>query len=205
MIVGVHADMPARAVSGGVTLLCMTDPLVIALVSERDIIPITEIENWAIGHTAANFNEEPLSADEVLSEWTAAKSTHPWLVARRGDVVVGFARAHPHRGRCAYLYTVEASVYVHPDHQAEGAGRALYERLLPTLRAQGYHTVLAGIALPNEPSVGLHEALGFERAGTFTQVGYKFGLWHDVGYWQRYLDGPGGEPGGIKPVAEVWV
>ncbi len=182
----------------------MTTPLTIALAADRDIDAITTIENWAIEHTASNFHETPLEADDVRREWLEAKASHPWLVARRDDAVIGFARAHPHRGRCAYAYSVEVAAYVHPDHHGAGVGRALYERLLPTLRAQGYHTVLAGIALPNEPSVGLHETMGFLRVGAFTQVGYKFGLWHDVGYWQLYLDGPGGEPEPIKSVAEVW-
>ncbi len=182
----------------------MNEPLTIDLVTAGDIEAITAIENWAIEHTAANFHEAPRAPRDVQDEWASLAETHPWLVARRGETTVGFARAHRHRGRCAYAFTVEIAVYVHPSHHGGGVGRALYERLLPTLRSQGYHTVLAGIALPNEPSVGLHESMGFLRAGAFTQVGYKFGLWHDVGYWQLYLDGPGGEPMPIKPVSAVW-
>ena len=65
-----------------------------------------------------------------------------------------------------------------------GVGRALYAALLERLRALGYHAAIAGIALPNEGSVRLHEAVGFEYVGTFREVGRKFEAWHDVGFWQ---------------------
>jgi len=120
----------------------------------------------------------------------------------RGEVI-GFAKAAPYHGRCAYAFAVEITVYVHPDHHGNRIGKALYGRLLSTLKAQGYHAVIAAIAQPNPVSVKLHESLGLSRAGTFRQVGRKFDRWHDVGYWYATLQGEDHEPGAIRPVRDV--
>jgi L-amino acid N-acyltransferase YncA len=80
-------------------------------------------------------------------------------------------------------------VYIDPHVHRGGIGRALYECLLPILDSQGFHTAYAGIALPNAASIGLHEALGFEHLGTYTEEGFKHGCWHDVGYWFKRLNG----------------
>ncbi|MDY7110609.1 MAG: N-acetyltransferase family protein, partial [Planctomycetota bacterium] len=117
--------------------------------------------------------------------------------------VVGFAKAAPYHGRCAYAYAVEITVYVHPDYHGRGIGKALYGRLLSTLKAQGYHAVIAAIAQPNPISVKLHESSGLWHAGTFRGIGRKFGHWHDVGYWYATLHGEDHEPQAIRPVREV--
>lgn len=75
------------------------------------------------------------------------------------------------------------SVYVDPSVQRQGHGRKLYSALFEILRAQGYYTACAGIALPNDASVGLHEAMGFELVGVYGNVGYKLDRWIDVGWW----------------------
>jgi len=79
------------------------------------------------------------------------------------------------------------TVYVSPQTHRQGIGRALYERLFATLQRQGFHAAYAGIALPNAGSVGLHESLGFTHIGTYPEVGFKQGKWHDVGYWRKPL------------------
>lgn len=106
-----------------------------------------------------------------------------WLVHSRG----GYAYASRHRAREAYRLTVETSVYVAPEAQGQGVGRALYEALLAELRDRGFAVALAGITLPNPASVGLHEALGFAPVGVFRSVGLKAGRWWDVGWWQLSL------------------
>lgn len=60
-------------------------------------------------------------------------------------------------------------------HRRQGLGRRLYRALFAVLRAQGLVTAHAGIALPNAPSVGLHEALGFAPVGVYRGVGFKAG------------------------------
>ncbi len=111
-------------------------------------------------------------------------SRFPWLVAT-DDRVVGVAYAAPWNDRAAYQWTVEVTVYVDPASQRRGVGDALYTELLDRLRRQGFHSAVAVIALPNDPSVRLHERHGFVRAGRLVEAGYKLGAWHDVGFWQR--------------------
>ena len=103
-----------------------------------------------------------------------------------------------HRVRAAYQWSVDASAYVHPDFRRRGIGRALYVSLFEILRAQGYFNAYAGITLPNEESVGLHEALGFRAVVVYHSVGYKLGAWHDVGWWQLAI-----QPAVVRPEAPL--
>lgn len=122
----------------------------------------------------------------------------PWLVADDPDGgVIGYAYAAKHRERAAYRWSVDCSVYITAKAQRRGVGRLLYGELLPVLRGLGYFRVFAGIALPNPPSVGLHESVGFKPVGVYRRVGYKYGAWHDVGWWQlslRDVDASAGPP-----------
>ncbi len=121
----------------------------------------------------------------------------------RGERILGFAKASPWKSRCAYLWSAEVTVYVHPDHHGKGLGKALYGRLIPMLEAQGFHTIVGGITQPNEASVRLHEAFGLTQVALYPGIGWKFGRWHDVGYWQRILGHPDAAPKPLRPVAEV--
>lgn len=145
---------------------------------------------------ATSFEESPPVAAELATRIERVSTTHPWLVSERDGRVVGFAYAAPHRARPAYRWTAETSVYVDPAHHGLGVGRELYEALLGLLRRQGLHVACAGITLPNDASIGLHEALGFERIGVYRRVGYKAGAWRDVGWWQLFL---ASADGGVPP------
>ena len=116
-----------------------------------------------------------LAPEEIGARIEAAAKTHAWLVAELGGEVVGFAYAGPHRARPAYRWAVDVSVYVDAAHHGEGVGRALYEALFEELRARGFRTACAGITLPNEASVALHERLGFEPVGVYGRIGWKAG------------------------------
>ncbi len=135
----------------------------------------------------ATFDEEAPDAAGFARRIAEGERTHPWLVLERRGAVAGFAYASPHRARAGYRWAAEVSVYVARDAQGRGAGRALYAALLGLLRRQGLRVALAGIALPNAPSVGLHETLGFAPVGIFRAVGWKAGAWVDVGWWQLAL------------------
>ena len=113
----------------------------------------------------------------------------PWLVAIVDSCVAGFAYAGSWKGRAAYDWCAEVTVYVSHKAQHAGIGRALYDRLLELLDDQGYRTEVAVITLPNEPSIAFHEACGFRCAGVLAGVGYKQGQWLDVGFWQRHKPG----------------
>ena len=108
----------------------------------------------------------------------------PWLVAEDSEGITGYAYAGPWNSRCAYRHSVEVSVYLRVDATGSGIGTALYRALFDRLEAAGTHVVIAGIALPNEASVALHERFGMRQVAHFEEVGFKFGSWIDVGYWQ---------------------
>jgi L-amino acid N-acyltransferase YncA len=114
-------------------------------------------------------------------------ASHAWLVAEIGGVVAGYAYGSPHRTRAAYASSCDVAVYVDPAHARQGLGRALYSELLPRLASKGFHAAFAGIALPNDASIALHEAMGFTPVGIYREVGWKLGGWRDVGWWQRLL------------------
>jgi L-amino acid N-acyltransferase YncA len=175
------------------------------LARESDIAQINEIEAWAILHTSAHFALDPEPPDRTLDAFRDARSHYPWLVAADDAAtpapnVLGYARASPWKTRQAYRWTAELTVYVRPEHHARGIGRSLYAALLDTLRAQGYRMVLGGITLPNPASVALHERLGMTCLGVLPRVGFKFGRWHDVGYWGMDLAPGAADPGQVLPV-----
>jgi L-amino acid N-acyltransferase YncA/LmbE family N-acetylglucosaminyl deacetylase len=127
-----------------------------------------------------------------------------WLVAcDDASAIIGFAKSSPWRARCAYHWTAEVSVYLSSDHIGRGIGRALYTQLFTILKAQGYHSAIGGITLPNPASVRLHESFGMKRVGTFIENGWKNGRWHDVGYWMSVLNDSDSEPSPVRPVREV--
>jgi phosphinothricin acetyltransferase len=160
----------------------------VRLATEDDLAEVCTIVNHYIEKSFVNFRTEPQGVDEWRSDWRRLRSRFPWLVAT-DDRVVGVAYAAPWNERDAYQWTVEATVYVDPARQRRGVGDALYTELLGRLRRQGFHSVVAVIALPNEPSVRLHERHGFVRIGQLVDAGYKRGGWHDVGFWQCSLRG----------------
>jgi phosphinothricin acetyltransferase len=118
---------------------------------------------------------------------------YPWLVADETGVL-GYAYAHRFAERDAYDWSVETSIYLDGAARGRGVGSALYRALLELLSAQGYRQAFGGVTLPNPASVALHEAFGYRRVATYTQVGYKLGEWRDVGWWQRALDTDGDGP-----------
>lgn len=200
-------------------------PWLIRLATLEDLPDIVGISNHYALTTHANFAVEPESLQSWQEAWRATHEQYPWLVAcgARDDssipagcevptpsLILGFAKASPWKGRCAYNWTAETSVYLRPECHGQGLGRALYTHLVDLMRAQGWRTLLGGITQPNEPSVRLHEACGFRKVAHLERVGWKFGRWWDVGYWELHLRGvPGAEapeepPGPIRPVREIW-
>ncbi len=131
--------------------------------------------------SATSFEAVPPDAAELARRIHTIGASWPWLVAEEQGEVLGYAYAGPFRDRAAYDWTCESTVYVGAPRR--GLGRALMQTLIQDLRERGYCTVVAGITLPNDASVGLHEALGFAPAGRMPRVGWKLGRLHDVGFW----------------------
>jgi phosphinothricin acetyltransferase len=145
------------------------------------------IYNYYIENTAVTFEEDPLVVADMAQRIATITADYPWLVFERAARVLGYAYASRFHARSAYRFTVETTVYVAHDAHRGGIGSALYGVLLDRLRAQKLHSALGVIALPNEASVRLHEKLGFRKVGETEEVGWKFGRWINVGYWQLAL------------------
>jgi phosphinothricin acetyltransferase len=155
----------------------------IRLASPADAAEIAAIYAPAVTDGFISFEETPPDAAEIAARMTAGLAVYPWLVFEEHGQVLGYAYAGRHQARAAYRWSVDVTVYVRADAHRRGIGRDLYRSLFDILRRQGFRMAHAGIALPNPGSVGLHEALGFERVGVYRNVGWKSGAWRDVGWW----------------------
>lgn len=150
---------------------------------------LARIYNHYVSASTVTFEEVPLGPEDMRARIAgAADARLPFLVAETGGELLGFAQAGRWKGRCAYRFSAETSVYVDPRFWRRGIGLELYTRLIALLQGAGMHAAIGGIALPNEPSVALHDRLGFRQVARFREVGFKFGRWIDVGYWQRLFD-----------------
>ena len=154
-----------------------------------DGVDIAYIYNYYIATSHATFEVDPVDADEIkLRLERAQEQGYPFLVAECNDEVVGYAYGHEYRVRPAYRQSIEVSVYVRPGQDGKQIGSALYEQLLADIKAAHFHAVIAGISLPNDASIALHEKYGFRKVAHFREVGRKFDRWIDVGYWELVLD-----------------
>ena len=153
-----------------------------------DAVQAAYIYNHYIATSHATFELDPIDGREMLRRMESGSAAgYPFLICEADNGVCGYAYGSPHRGRSAYAHTVEVAVYVKPGKDGQGIGTRLYESLLGELERDGFHTAVAGISLPNENSVGLHEKFGFKKVAHFREVGRKFDRWFDVGYWQKIL------------------
>jgi phosphinothricin acetyltransferase len=172
----------------------------VRLAEAGDLPAVCAIVNHYIKETTVNFRTEPQTPAEWEADWRRLHDRYPWLVAVVDGSVAGIAYAAPWKARNAYDWCVETTLYVSHLRRGQGLGTALYAYLLKVLEAQGYHSVVAVIGLPNPESVSFHERLGYAHAGTLHAVGYKMGEWHDVDFWQRRLAPAHQSPQLIRPV-----
>ena len=158
------------------------------LASRDDAEAIAAVYRPYVEDSRVSFEDVAPDAAEMARRIAGnAPSLYPWLVAEEHGCILGYAASSPFRTRRAYRWCVETSIYLTAGACGRGTGRALLTRLLDRLQSQGFVSAIGAIALPNDPSVRLHEALGFTHAGTYRGVGFKFGEWIDVGLWQRDL------------------
>jgi phosphinothricin acetyltransferase len=167
----------------------------IRLAVQADACAIAEIYRPIVASTPISFEIEPPDEQEMARRIDHKLLAFPWLVCESEGQIAGYAYGSTHRPRAAYQWSVETSVYVHSVFRRRGIAKGLYVSLLRILAAQGYFTAFAGITLPNPGSVKLHETVGFKPIGSFRDIGYKLGRWHDVGWWQLalrpHIDPPG--------------
>lgn len=156
---------------------------------EEDLPALLAIYNDAVLNSSATFDLAPLTLEQRRGWFDSHRGPCPLVVVEKQGEAVGYATLSRFREKPGYSRTAESSVYVHPGHRGEGVGSAAMREVIGRARELGYHTVVAGIVPPNEPCVRLHTRLGFQHIGDFLQVGFKFGRWLDVGWYQLFLDG----------------
>ena len=157
--------------------------------SQADISAITRIYADAVEHGTASFELEPPSEAEMARRMQELTNIgFPYLAADVDGTLAGYAYAGPYRARPAYRFTVENSVYVAPEAQGRGVGRALLKALIEAAERSGYRQMIAVIGDSGQTaSIALHAALGFAYVGTLPYVGFKFGRWLDTVLMQRSL------------------
>ena len=176
--------------------------MTVRLATPADASGVLAIYAPFVRETWVSFEAEVPSEAEIARRIAAAPPTYPWLVAEADGAVAGYAYASAHRGRTAYQWSTEVSVYVAEGARRRGVARQLYGALFDVLRLQGFVNAYAGIALPNAASMAFHERCGFEPVGVYRGVGYKLGAWRDVGWWALRL-GDGTAPDPPRPLSAV--
>jgi L-amino acid N-acyltransferase YncA len=168
---------------------------------QRDAPACAAIYAPYVTGSGVSFEDVAPTAQQFAARIAETSRGHPWLVLDdEHGRVAGYAYASQHHERAGYRWAADVAVYVDSARQGRGSGRRLSEALLELLRRQRLRSACAGIALPNEASIGLHGALGFEHVGTYRDIGWKAGAWRDVSWWQLQLqpdaprDGPPPEP-----------
>lgn len=162
-------------------------PLRIRIATSDDAPQCLRIYSPYCGESPVTFETVAPTEGEWAERVAKVLTRLPWLVAHDGERVLGYVYASPHRERAAYRWCVEVAAYVDPAARGRGVGRALYAALHGVLSAQGYVNAYAAIALPNAPSVALHESAGYRHFATFEGIGFKAGRWVDVAWYVRGL------------------
>ncbi len=152
-----------------------------------DAAAIAAIYRPYVTDTVITFELDPPDEAEMRARIERTIPTHPWLVAERDGLMLGYAYASTYRTRAAYRWVAETGIYLAGAAHGRGIGRSLYAALLAELERRGYVSAIGAMTANNPASTALHERLGFRDAGTQQGIGYKHGAWHDVVFWQRDL------------------
>lgn len=153
----------------------------------EDAQEILDIYSPYIEHTNITFEYEVPSLIEFQKRMAIIMNKYPFIVAVENDIIIGYAYAHEHMERAAYQWNVETSIYISDKNLHRGVGSLLYGRLIDILKLQNVKNVYACVTLPNDNSEKIHNAFGFQLVGRFHKSGYKFGTWHDVGWFELHI------------------
>lgn len=181
----------------------MKKEIQIRLIAAADIEEVLDIYAPFVQNTAITFEYEVPSIAEFRDRVLTITSEYPWLICVVDDKIAGFAYASRFRYRTAYQWSVESAIYISPQTQSKGIGKALYTTLFDLLRLQGYVNVYAGTCIPNDKSVALHRKMGFKEIGTFSKIGFKHGKWHDTLWFQLNLCAHNSNPEVPTPMSNL--
>ncbi|MGC2234809.1 MAG: N-acetyltransferase family protein [Pyrinomonadaceae bacterium] len=157
----------------------------IRTVTLDDAAQVAEIYNYYIKTSHATFELDAIDSAGMENRIRETfQKNYPFFVCEENEEIVGYAYGRQFRPRRAYLHSIEVSVYIKRGAEGKGVGTMLYQKLFAEILQMDFHAIIAGISLPNDASIKLHEKFGFEKVAHFREVGYKFGRWIDVGYWE---------------------
>ncbi|MCD8193732.1 MAG: N-acetyltransferase family protein, partial [Tannerellaceae bacterium] len=155
----------------------------------EDAAAICRIYNYYIEYTSVSFEVEPVSVEKMQERIQSfIAGGYPYFVAEENGRIVGFANIHRWKERYAYKCTYEVTIYLDHTCKRKRYGTKLYEYLFERIDRNTVHTLIAGITIPNDASIKLHEKFGFCQVAHYKEVGCKFGEWHDVGSWQLIIE-----------------
>lgn len=140
-----------------------------------------------VAQSSISFEYDVPAAEEWLHRIQRYSAEYPWLVCTCNNSIIGYAYGSRHRGRTAYNWSAESTVYMAQQYRGKGTGKVLYTTLFALLQLQGYVNVFAGVTQPNEASEAFHTAMGFYDVGVFKNIGYKFGQWHNTRWFGMQL------------------
>lgn len=173
------------------------------MATPADALQILAIYTPYILHTTTSFELVVPSLPDFRNRMKKYLSEAPWLVCVEQEQIIGYAYASPHRGRAAYQWNREVSVYVEKAFQRQKIAHALYDRLFQLLQLQGYTNALAGIVTPNPASERFHQYIGFTKVGTYKKIGYKLGQWRDVTWYEKFLQQEGLPPRALLSMEQL--
>lgn len=156
--------------------------------TRTDAADILEIYSPYILNTTISFETAIPPAEQFQKRIEDCLQKYPWIVCSVNGKIAGYVYASKHREREAYQWTCECSVYVHNDFKGKEIAKDLYQVLFEILKLQGFRNVYAGITLPNDASIKLHEKCGFVKFAHYENIGFKFGNWHSVGWWKLQIN-----------------
>lgn len=157
------------------------------IATKEDGAALAAIYAYYVENTAITFEYAAPSAEEFAERIVHKLEKYPYIVAEENGRAVGYAYADMYRERAAFNWSCELSVYVDKNETGKGIGKLLYNALIDILRLQGFVSVVASITYPNEASVALHEKLGFSHLGTMHNIGFKFGRWLDLMWFEKRI------------------
>jgi phosphinothricin acetyltransferase len=156
-------------------------------VNIKDAAAICGIYNHYIKNTVITFEGIPVSCKEMEGRIQTIGAHYPWFVLEEGGDLAGYTYVNTWKDRPAYSFAAEVSIYLKTGREGQGLGTELFTRLFEAVEKTPIHAMVAGITLPNERSVALHERFGFKKIAQFNEIGFKMDTWLDVGYWERLL------------------
>lgn len=175
----------------------------IRLATEADSASILEIYKPFITDTVITFEYDVPSLADFSKRISRIQKKYPWLVCEIDGDIVGYAYASPFHERAAYDWSVDFSIYINPKYHGKRVGKALYCALVDLLKLQGYCNAYALVTLPNVKSEGIHESFGFKTVGVCKNVGYKFGQWRDVKWFELELQQHSQVPSVLKVIHDI--